>query len=371
MDFGIETESSRKRKKKNNDTIKLAILSGFFILLSIILIIVYMNSTKNQEPETPVAPPVVVEEPEPIVEEKSLQIVDPDSNDRPVAVMIDNETGEYRHAGLQDAYINYEIIINGGSTRIMSIYKDKRTNVVGPVRDSVSYFLDYAIEHDAIFTSFGVGEGVEQDVTNLGINYINGMVDTDCFARDRNLPSPHNVFVSVDKVKSYLSTKGYSSTSAGWQVLNYTTEEVDLSKDAEGNPSTTQGLTVANRISIDYSDKENRTYAYDSVNKYYLRSQNGSAQLERKSEHQLNVKNILIMRVENKTVDGTGKQELKTTGSGTGYYIVNGYGAPITWNKTSRTSKTKFTYNDGTEVKIADGNTFIQIVPTTSKIEIR
>ena len=370
MDFGIESGSTRKRKKKNNDTMKLLILSAFFVILAIVLIVVYVSSSKKVEPQQPVTPPTVVEEPEP-EEPKTLQIVNPESNDRPIAVMIDNNIGEIRHAGLQDAYINYEIIVEGGLTRIMSLYKDKNTNVVGPVRSARNYFLDYALEHDAIYTHFGWSDSAEQEISTLGVNNINGMIDTTCFARDRNLPSPHNVFVSIQKIKDYLNTKQYSSTSAGWQVLNYTTEEVELDKDEEGNNSTMQGLTVADRVSIEYSATENRTYAYDSVNKYYLRSQNGSAQLERKSEHQLTVKNIIIMRVENKTIDGEGRQALTTTGSGTGYYITNGYGAPIVWSKASRTAKTKYTYNDGTEVKIADGNTFIQIVPISSKVEIR
>ena len=48
------------------------------------------------------------------VEEKKLTIVDEDSNARPIAVMIDNNIGNGRHAGLQDSYINYEIIVEGG-----------------------------------------------------------------------------------------------------------------------------------------------------------------------------------------------------------------------------------------------------------------
>ncbi len=370
MDFDIEDESSKKKKTRKNDTLKLAILSIFFVLLAIGLIIAYLASTKNKEPEPVVTPPVVIEEPEE-KEVRTLQIVNPDSNDRPIAVMIDNNIGEIRHAGLQDAYIVYEMIVEGGLTRFMALYKDKRPNVVGPVRSARNYFLDYALEHDAIYTHFGWSDSAEQDVSTLGVNNINGMVDTSCFARDRNLPSPHNVFVSIDNVKNYLSNKQYSSTSAGWQVLNYTTEDVELNKDETGEQSTVEGLTTATKVSIEYSGTENRTYAYDSVNQYYLRSQNGKAQLERKSEQQLNVKNIIIMRVENRTIDGEGRQELKTVGSGTGYYITNGYGKPINWSKSSRTAKTKFTYQDGTEVKIADGNTFIQIVPTSGRVEIR
>ena len=37
----------------------------------------------------------------------------------------------------------------------MAIYKDKKYNLVGPVRSARHYFLDYALEHDAIYAHYG------------------------------------------------------------------------------------------------------------------------------------------------------------------------------------------------------------------------
>ena len=41
---------------------------------------------------------------------------------------------------------------------------------------------------------------------------------------------------------------------------------------------------------------------------------------------------------------------------------------PITWQKDTRKSKTKYLYN-GKEIEINDGNTFIEIVPKNKKIK--
>ena len=76
------------------------------------------------------------------------------------------------------------------------------------------------------------------------------------------------------------------------------------------------------------------------------------------------VKNVVIEKVSNKTLDSYGRQDLSTTGTGDGYYITNGYALPIKWEKSSRKSKTKYKYDDGKEVKINDGNTFVQIMPS-------
>ena len=63
---------------------------------------------------------------------------------RPIAVMIDNEKGAWPQAGLNDAYMIYEITVEGGETRFIAFFKGKDTAKIGPVRSSRHYFLDYA-----------------------------------------------------------------------------------------------------------------------------------------------------------------------------------------------------------------------------------
>ena len=56
-------------------------------------------------------------------EEKKVEIFQGDS--RPIAVMIDNVGVARPQAGLNDAYIVYEIIVEGNQTRLMELFKDK------------------------------------------------------------------------------------------------------------------------------------------------------------------------------------------------------------------------------------------------------
>ena len=60
---------------------------------------------------------------EEIKEEKKLKVFDEDSNERMIAVMINNNHAAWPHAGLNESVINYEILAEGGITRIMAIYK--------------------------------------------------------------------------------------------------------------------------------------------------------------------------------------------------------------------------------------------------------
>ena len=71
------------------------------------------------------------------------------------------------------------------------------------------------------------------------------------------------------------------------------------------------------------------------------------------------------------TGDVKGRQDIDNIGSGEGYYITNGYAVPIKWSKKSRTAQTVYTYTDGTEIKVNDGNTYIQIQPKSQKLTIK
>ena len=362
MRFDIEPEE--KREKKKDDIFKKKIyyiLLAFFLLVFLILLITYVILSSGNKPKPAVNPPKQIKEVKK-TEDSSIKIYNENSNDKPIAFMIDNNIGEAKHAGLQDSYLNYEIIVEGGLTRIMAIYKDKQVPLIGPIRSARHYFLDYAMENDAIYAHFGWSPQAESDIKDMGVKNINGVTDPEPYRRDEKSIAPHNVFTNTSYIKSYMEKKNYSNESENWKLLNISAKEIDLG--TESSPD------VANKVSMTYSDSEYRTYVYDQSNKYYLRSQNGKPHLDRKSNEQLHYKNIIIIKIKNTTIDNEGRQTLDNIGSGTGYYITNGKYRKINWSKQTRLAKTNFTYDDGSTVTLNDGNTFIQIVPENSDIKV-
>ena len=323
MRFDIEeTPKSKKNKKKNGTPSVYLILSIFLIIVSLILIVTYMILKSGDKKQTP----PVQTNPVTTIEKSKLIIFDENSDERPIAVMIDNAIGDANQAGLQESYLNYEILVEGGLTRIMAIYKDKDVNLIGPIRSSRHYFLDYALESDAIYVHYGGSPYAENDISKLKIDSINGLTDPTPFRRDTNSVAPHNVFTRMSYLKSFIENSSYNQESNNWKLLNYSAEPIDLS---ETNYAPKQAI----KINIPYSANEYRTYAYDESNGYYLRSSNGKPQYDRKTEEQLYYKNIIIERVPNKTIDNEGRQELTTTGEGRAYIITNGYFLPIKWTK--------------------------------------
>lgn len=297
--------------------------------------------------------------------EKKLKIVDEDSKSRPFAVMINNNHEAWPQAGLQDAYISYEIIAEGGITRIMALFKDQDTEKIGSVRSARPYYLDYALENDAIYVHYGWSDKAKSDISSLEVDNINGLTDSDTFWRDTSLNKAieHTVFTSIKNIEETAEEKGYMRDTNKDLLLQYSVDEISLKKreDAE----------KADNVYIRYSYYTDTSYEYDKENKVYKRSMSGEPHVDAVTGEQYTVKNIIVISVANHSYDDYGRQELENIGSGEGYFITDGYAVPITWEKDSRSSQTVYRYaSNDKEIKVNDGNTFIQIQPEGETLTI-
>ena len=345
-----------KKKKKRKK-----IITFITLFIIIIIILVYLASTNKIEIKIPFTDINTTK-----TEKKKLTIYDEDSNKRPIAVMIDNNVGYSSQVGLQDAFVTYEAIVEGGLTRMMAIFKDTNTSLIGPVRSSRHYFLDYDLEYDSLYAHYGWSTFAENDIKSLRVNNINGLYVDSAYWRDRKIAAPHNVFTNIETLYKSAENLGYQTTTDEWEALPITSDNVDLTKIKNKTCTDTDcdtGLVQANKVTIPYSNSQTRSYAYDSERKVYLRYMNHNAHIDRDSKEQYHYKNIIIIKVKNKTLDSYGRQDLDTTGTKEAYYITNGYAIPITAKKDSRSGKTIYNYMDGSEVRLNDGNTFIQIEP--------
>lgn len=283
--------------------------------------------------------------------------------DRPIAVMIDNHKGAMPQAGLNDAYMVYEIIVEGGETRLMALFKGVKLEKVGPVRSSRHYFLDYALENDAIYVHYGWSPQAQSDITKLNVNNINGISESSTsFWRVKDKYAPHNAVTSTEKILEIAKRKGYSTTSTKESVLNYVADPVELDSQIE-----------AKAVTIPYSDSNTVQYTYDETTKRYVRYSRGIKQVDWDTNETVTTKNIIVVKCENWTLDdgeNKGRQTLDNVKTLKGYYITNGKAIEITAEKTSRSSQTVYKDLEGNEIEVNDGNTFVQICPIDSIIKI-
>ena len=96
----------------------------------------------------------------------------------------------------------------------------------------------------------------------------------------------------------------------------------------------------------------------------------GEISVDLDTKKQYTTKNIITYQVKNVGYDEKNRQTLYNIGSGNGYFISEGYAVPITWEKTCRECQTVYKYKDGSELRVNDGNTWIQIQPQGRTLEI-
>ena len=343
--------------QKGGVKVLIAILVILIIAAGAVLAYKIMQDKDNQE--------VVAEENNVLtatIEEKEVQIFK--GNDRPIAVMIDNHDDAWPQAGLQRAYMVYEIIVEGGETRLMALFKGADdVEKIGPVRSARHYFIDYAMENDAIYTHFGESPQASSDIKKYSIAEIDGISeDGTTFWRVKDKAAPHNAVTSMKNLIQSAKNKNYRMTSSEDSVLNYVTEEVNL-EDGQGAVS----------VTIPHSQLQTVKYEYDEENKVYERYARGKEQVDWDTDEPITVKNIIITFCDNYTLSDTenkGRQGLKNIGTFNGYYITNGKAIKIKCIKNARDEQTVYQDLNGKEINVNDGNTFVHICPTDADVEI-
>lgn len=355
----MKNEKQRKRKLSKKSKVIIVV-----VLLLIIGVLVYflLNGKEEVEKKVPKRKKVVEEE-------EKINIVDLNSNSRPYAVMINNNVSVWGYqAGLQDAYITYEIIVEGGITRMMALFKDQDTARIASVRSARHYYLDYVLENDAIYAHIGWSPQAQNDISSLKINAINAD-NSSAFTWDnslRKIAKEHRAYTTIDKLKSATNKKNYRTTTDKGLLLTYQAKPLNLENF--------EGAIPANTVRIPYSRTHLTSFGYDAESKVYKRYQNNVEHKDYITGAQYTAKNIITYKVHNYALnDGSGKdrQGLNNIGSGEGYFISEGYAIPITWQKTSRSSKTIYRVKTtGKELVVNDGNTFIEIQPDNQALTI-
>lgn len=347
-----------KLKKKN-----LAVLVGIVAVLIVGIILVIVFTGKGKENKIDENDTFI-----PTKKQDKVSIVDTSSKSRPFAVMINNlgATRPY-HMGLQESYLNYEIVVEGGITRYLALFKDSDVKDVGSVRSARHYYLDYVQENDAYYVHWGWSPLAQQNISKLKIDNINGLTEGSkyFYRKDFDVAIEHRGFANLAEIKNLVDKKGYRSTTNKDLLLTYSASDINV--DAIENKQ------VANRLDFKYSNSNTTNYVYDNEAKVYKQFVNDKEHTDYNTKKQYTAKNIIVYQVKNVDLPDTenkGRQDLDNLGKGDGYFITNGYAMPITWEKKDHASQTVYRYKDGSEIKVNDGNTWIHIVPTSGNVSI-
>lgn len=317
-----------------------------------------------EQPETP-----QIEKP---VQKEEIKIFN--GNSRPIAFMIDNNVNAQPQSNLNKTYLVYEIIVEGGETRLMALFKNVDVSnedlTVGPIRSARHYFIDYALENDAIYAHLGQSPQAESYIKNFNVADINGQIydtgkartNSSLYWREKSKKAPHNAYTSVRSIQEICKKNKYQTTSDKKSVLNYVSKEVKL----EG-----ENAKVANSVTIPYGTSHSVKYVYNEGTGRYTRYSKGKKQTDEATGEDVTTKNIIVSLIKNTTLDDKedkGRQDLDNFTIADGYYITNGKAIKIRCKKEYVGGQTKYEDLEGNQIEVNDGNTWINICPIDSNI---
>ncbi len=340
---------------------------------------------------TPSPEPSPVSEPQTTPEDRNpltgLPIDPAYLNRRPVAVMINNIAASQPQCGISQADQIYEMMEEGGVTRLMAVYQDvSQVPDIGSIRSARYYQADIAAGMEAVFVHCG---GYVVGSTSVINRYIETFNDANL---DANYQSAWNW-----RDSGRAATMAYEHTlmTSGSALETYITGQsafaLEHSDDYDPGMNFLEGLSLGgeavNRISVAFSESKTTQFEYDPDRDVYLVYEKGYAvnsaggyQYDGNNDEILAMTNVLVCFTHRGSMgssryfdylsyggDAGGNSyysAVDVCGSGEAWYFSGGEMLKLTWVKEAPDAPLHFLAEDGSEQPFRAGTSYFCFVGT-------
>ncbi|WP_339173868.1 DUF3048 domain-containing protein [Solibacillus sp. FSL R5-0691] len=274
---------------------------------------------------------------------------------RPILATINNHPQARPQSGLAQADVVYEMLAEGDVTRFLALYQSELPESIGPIRSARSYFVDIAKGLDAFYIAHGYSPEAKSMLERRVVDNINGMhYDGTYFKRSSTRVAPHNSYISGENVKAGAEKTG---TSLLYQKkVSYPFYEAEDSVKIG---------TTANEVSMKYNNSGsfNSQYVYNAETNQYKRYSANVETIDYETNESIELANILFFEMPHRIVDSAGRREITITGGGNAYIAQAGTIREVKWKNAD--GLLVAVEEDGSEVKLVQGKTWIHFVPTS------
>lgn len=347
-----------------NLTKKILIILAAILIAGSSILIIYMAVDSPDQVQTQSAPQTEStaqtqpnQNKNPLTGEMNL----PDSavGKQPVSIMVSNSQSAVPQAGIGQADLVYETVVEGGVTRIMALFADPSAlPLTGPVDSVREYYIDLAAPFNPIFMYFGGSETDYTALKNAKLFEIDGMNSPNAFYQDNTLASSkgkeHSYFVSNQTLQSPLSAIENDS------AVNYPDAFVFSNKPSDSSQTATS-------IHVPFSTSDVSDFVYDASTEKYLKSQFSAPQIDKNTGEQIAVDNVFILYANITAATNDSERKEIDFSSGMGVYCTKGGATNIMWSKDSQKSPFLFLSEDGDELKVSPGQSWVCIIPVENK----
>ncbi|MBA4370158.1 MAG: hypothetical protein C0418_01080 [Coriobacteriaceae bacterium] len=280
---------------------------------------------------------------------------------RVVSVKVENAPEARPQTALQFADVVYESLVEGGITRFNAVYHSQSPPLIGPVRSARISDTHIVPQYHALFVFSGSSSSVGAKIRKAGIENLSEDAGiTKCYTRVTFKSAPHNLFVNIEKARQVAKSKGWPTT----QKLR------PFAFERRSRPGT---FTVT-RITVPFSPANKVVWMYDAKARTYKRVNNGKPHMDAATEKQLEARNVVVLWAKthatgSRDAAGTTTLDINLTGSGRATLFRGGQRFDCTW--AANGSPPVLKAEDGSTVRLAQGNTWFQVVPTNINIAMQ
>jgi hypothetical protein len=273
---------------------------------------------------------------------------------RPYAIIVENLPQARPQSGLSEAGIVYEVPVEGYITRFLALYISPYEDDIGPVRSARPYFAYLTKEYDGILAHCGYSIHTEAVLKDINAKHIDERFNSLYYKRLKSRNMPHNLYTTLSRLTLGAEKFNYLKGSQPAPVFSF----------GERKPPE----QIVSNIAIAFSPQNHVEYRWNSRGTY-TRYNDGSLFIDANYGEAVEVKNIIIQFIKARTFTDEGHLEITLIGEGKGLIFSGGLVEEIKWQKNSYGEKTRFVDNNGRDILLLPGNTWIHLVPQNGKVE--
>ncbi len=276
---------------------------------------------------------------------------------RPIAVMVDNITAALPQTGISLADVIYEAETEGGITRLMALFSDPNAiTAIGPVRSVRSQFAELAMAQNAILVNIGSSTYADDLLNYFGYQNVDGLyLGETSFKFDapraQAVGNQHAWYTDSAKIAAGIAT--YTIPTTGGYYPLFTFSEDDTAVIESGK--------VASLVNFKFSTVSAVEFIFNAETGLYQKSYNGAPQQDVLDNSQLAFDNLFVLFCD-VTLEPDGYVTNFALTQGEGVYVNDGKYIDVTWRKGNPDDQLKVYGEDGEEITVAQGKSYIAMV---------
>ena len=265
-----------------------------------------------------------------------------------LSVKIENAPQSRPQAGLEQADVVYEEVVEGGITRFVVIYNSQVPNTVGPIRSVRDMDPNIVWPVGGVFAYSGGAPGPVAHISDAPVNLVDESATGTAMYRDRGRAAPHNLF-------------GYGQPlfeRGGVPVPPPPLFAYLAAGETWAAPAPVQSFRVG------FSAGYDPTWTWDPATGTWKRSY-GSTPFMTASGTQVGAVNVVAQ-----FIDYRGYSDGKTVGGGDVMVFSGGHLVRGKWLRPGPENPAAFLDMAGNVIKLTPGQTWVELLPVGAAVDV-